>query len=234
MVAVARNRGELVNEIRRFIKEPDENDTGFDTQEIIDHLNRAVRFREMQLYNTGENYGLALHDINLVADQPYYEVPTQGARIRRVLRYISADDRYVPLEREELHIQESFGSTTSSSADEYVPTYRVLSNSIALSPPPPSNITNGLRIELEETGDRLLNNNDTLPDEFPFYVEDLLVYDTVVALYAAEGTLSNESQDSDFASLERLAAKYEIEWQRYIMNRVNSPTFVSGWSLLDH
>ena len=233
MVAVARSRSELVTEVRRFIHEPDSSNSGWDDAEIIDWLNRSLRRREMQLYNTAENYGFAIYDLNMEADQPFYEIPTQGVRLKRVLRRDTTNGLYYTLDREEQIDKVTQDNTNGPLVDTslYIPTYRVLNNSIELTPPPPADITNGLRIEVEEAGSLLTTDASTLPDSFPFYVEDLLVYDTVKGLYAAEGSLASEEQDSEWQLLRTIAQEYELAWQEYIRNKTFSQTRADGWTL---
>ena len=233
MARVALNKAQLISEVRILLREPNEEDSGWTNDELSGCLNRCMSRRDMQLQATGEGYGITVHDTDLVEDQEDYEIPTQGARVHRVLRYVAQDGVRIPLEREE-HIDKPnylnngvFGTFFNS--ETYLPTYRLVDNFILLSPPPPTDIDDGLRIELESPADRLIENTDTLPDAWPLFIEDLLIYDTAVEAYNLEMAIS-PTQEQNLHSLARSRQEYEAAFMLYIQERNHSPSYLEGWA----
>ena len=222
-VRVARSFAELRAEIRRVLKEPDPNNSGWNNDMIADAFNRNKDAREMDLQDTGEGISITIHKASLVANQPDYSIPPQGSRLRRVLRFIDSQSLYIPLEREELQVYNTY-TGGSYSDEDYIPTYRRIDNHFILTPPPSNNITDGLRIEMESATSRITADNQALPDSWPHFGETLLIYDTAIELLDIEFAQSPPPEGL-LSSLVATRAKYEQRWQKYISTLSFGPKF---------
>lgn len=223
MVRAPRDFGTLREEIRRLINETSATNPGLDNALILDVFNRKKDYREMQLQDTGEGFSVTWHDADIVAGQTEYSLPAQVGRLRKISRYIASETLYVPLEREEKNTEPTY--VGGSFGDEsYLPNYRLVDNHIILSPPPTEDITNGLRIEMEAATDRIVNDDDCLPDSWPLFAETLLVYDTVMELYNAEFS-QGIPPEGILTTLANDLARYEGMWLQYVDKRSFGPTY---------
>lgn len=223
-VRVARTFGQLRDEIRRTMKESRPNDQGFSNDLILDVFNRCKDHREMDLTDTGQGHNVEVYYADLVADQEDYSIPTQGARTRRLLRYVASQNAFYPVEMEGMQMYPTY--TGGIFSDEtYFPTYRILGASYILTPPPSIDITAGLRIELESPSTRITADNDALPANWDFYGESLLVYDAAIELYDIEfaQTLPPEGL---LSSLVLKRNEYLAAWKKHIAQRSFGPRFV--------
>jgi len=224
----SRNRGQLRTEIRRLVREPDENNSGWTNPEINDVINRMKDLREMQLQGTGEGFSVSINDTDLITDQAEYSLPEESGRVRRVIRFIETLGLFVPLEREEKIEEVTWVNGTFAGLaftnENYVPTYRILDNHIILSPPPTFNLTDGLRIEMESATQRLDEDTDTLPGSWPIFAETLLVYDSAVGLYDMEYA-QIAPPEGIIHSLVVERDRYERQWWDYIQDRSFGPSY---------
>ena len=232
MVRIARNRAQLRSAARILLREPAGGSSGWSDAELNDIINRCKDRRDMQIQGFSQGYGIAIHDIDLVKDQTEVELPTEASRVHRVLRFLTEEGVYIPLEREE-HIDSPEYNNTGVLAgvftsSTYIPTYRLVDNFILLSPPPPTAITLGLRIEVESPADRLEEDTDTLPDAWPIFIEDLIIYDTTIEAYNMEDAIS-AAQEATLHSLVISRKEYEADFLHYVSERNHSPTYTSGF-----
>ena len=229
MARGSRTLGQLRTEIRELLLETDANNSAWTTDLINSVFNRKKDYREMQLQNVGEGFTITIHDTDIVADQEEYSIPSQGGRLRRILRYVASQNLYIPLEREELNTTPEY--TGGIYSDEtYIPTYRLIDEYIVLSPPPSVAITSGLRIEMESTSARMTSDNDTLPGSWPLFAETLLVYDTALELLNIEFA-QGAPPEGLITTLAQDRALYESRWAEYIARRSFGPIFAEPLNL---
>jgi hypothetical protein len=143
---------------------------------------------EMELQNRHEGFSTEVHTCDIVSGQEYYSIPTEYGRIKRVSRYYPAQSRVIPLGRDE---RLSAPMSTLTVGVNSVPDIRLIGNYIKLEPTPGEAVTGGLIIEMEIASERLDSGDDKLPDDWPPFVETLLVLRATKAAFADE-----QAQDS--------------------------------------
>ena len=228
-VRVARTFAQLRAEIRRMVKESRPNDQGFSDDIILDAFNRCKDLREMDLTDTGQGHNIEVYYADLVAGQEDYSIPTQGARTRRLLRYVAAQNTFYPVEMEGLQIYPTYMGGIFSD-ENYFPTYRILGASYILTPPPSVDIPAGLRIELESPSSRITAVNQALPQNWDFYGESMLIYDTVIELYDIEGAQGMPTEGM-LSSLVIKRNEYLQAWKNHIPQRSFGPRYTQPMNI---
>lgn len=182
----------------------------------------------MELHESHEGYGVETYTSNLVAEQAQYSLPEHTGRISRVLIVSVDGDSETPLARME-RWGEVLQNTTTAGGDGYLPSYRIVGNSIVLEPYPPEARTGGLKIEIEAAAPRTANDADKLPDDYPPFIESLLVYDTVILALDHQGSQSPLPQGV-YSSYLRQKMIYEDLWTNYIETRSFGKVFGTRFS----
>ncbi|MDY6957685.1 MAG: hypothetical protein SVK08_00875 [Halobacteriota archaeon] len=158
---------------------------------------------------------VAIRDIE--AGKSTYGFPDGVQRLQKV-ELVRSDGRTVPLERHERHDEVNMNNSTVGSGDQYRPNYRPIGNGIVLEPEPAETVTNGLRIEYAGLPATLSGDGDRLNPQFPEILDELVVLDTVVAAFQAEGV----HEQGPVAAIYRLREEWEWDWERFIDQRVIS------------
>jgi hypothetical protein len=205
----------FITRIRRYLAEDDSNKSRWDNDFIKQIFNSQYRKRCTQLQMAHEGYFTIVATRDIIANQNRYAWPSQFMRLFK-MELVREDGRRVPIQREERHF--SVLSFPNSGGDEWLPTYRPVGSGFMLEPASITDIANGLRLEYTGVPTELTANGDTLHSDFPSILDELLVLDTVVAAFDAEGM----QEDGQVRTILRQRAEWQFEWDRYIDGRMVS------------
>ncbi len=212
--------GTAKTRIRRYLKEVTASTSYWDDAFLKQLFNAQYLRRCAQLIMAYEGWFTNVATRDIVADQDRYAFP-QGFQRLRKLELVRTDGRTVPIQRFERH--EEINPPEGESIDQFFPTWRPISNGFVLEPKPKESQTGGLRIEYEGLPARLEADGDSIHPSFPDILDELLILDTVVAAFDAEG-----QQESGLSrSILRLRQEWEWDWERFIDNRMVSRQKVS-------
>jgi len=212
-----RDVAQLIVRIRRYIKQPVEEDSHWDNNFIRQLLNSQYRLRSTELHLTHEGHfhNIAFRDIE--EDKPRYEWPPGFTRLLK-LELVRTDGRLSPIQRYERRYETLPSGDGGTGQDSYTPTYRPVGGGFVLEPTPIVGIVNGLRMEFNGIPAELVADGDVLHPDFPEIFDELLILDTVVGLLHAE-ELQEAGLQRTFMNWRN---EWEVKWLRYIDNRITS------------
>lgn len=201
--------------IRRYLKESNPN-TSFWGDDFIDQLfNAQYRKRCQQLIMAFEGWFVNVSTRDIVSGTSRYAFPDGFLRLQK-LELVRSDGRTVPLQRYERHYESNMAETQNGlTGDSYVPFYRLQGNGFVLEPTPSDDVTNGLQLEWAGVPVELSATGDTCHPSFPEIFEELLVIDTVVNAFDAEG----QQESGLVRSLLRQRMEMEENFDRFIESR---------------
>ena len=201
--------------IRRYLREVNA-DTSFWTDAfLVQMFNASYRRRCMQLIMAYEGWFTQIATRNLTADKAQYGLPDGALRVLK-LELVRTDGSTVPLERHERHDERNPASSNAGTGDGYYCTFRPISNGFVLEPTPTETVTDGLRIEYSGLPTYLSGNSDQLHPSYPEIMDELLVLDTVVLAFQAEGV--HETGPS--AAIYRMRNEWETDFERFTESRI--------------
>ena len=208
--------------IRRYLKETNPN-TSYWGDDFVDQLfNAQYRKRCTQLIMAFEGWFTNVSVRDLTASTSRYAFPDGFLRLQK-LELVRTDGRTVPVMRYERHYEANQSDSTSGvSGDSYLPSYRLQGNGFVLEPTPSETVTNGMQLEWAGVPVLLSATGDTLHPSFPEIFEELLVIDTVVNAFDAEGQM----ESGLVRSLLRQRMELEEQFDRFIEMRSVSRTEV--------
>lgn len=220
MARAARSLVELEGDVYRHLKENAA--TSFWTPAHLRMvLNERKDFWEMRLHHKHEGFSTEVYTADIEADEPYYSLEKYVGRLKRVARLYPAQKREVTLTRAE---RVSGSISTRSVSALAIPTYRLVGRYIKLEPTPGEDVEGGLKIETEVASERLTADEDTLPADWPIFMETLLVLDTAQSLLDDEEAQDAESQfRSGFI---RRLQEYKGQFDEWVHSRALSRQFV--------
>jgi hypothetical protein len=212
---LARNLGQFRTAIRRYLKETNASTSYWDNNFLDDLFNAQYRKRSAQLIMAFEGWFVSVVTRDITADQARYDFPNGLQRVQK-MELVREDGRTVPIMRFERHRDFNPASSNSgSSGESYLPNYRMQSNGFVLEPTPAETVTNGLQLEYAGVPTAVATATDYLHPSWPEMFEELLILDTAVACFDAEG-----NQESGLVrSLLRQRMEWEEQFERFIEQR---------------
>lgn len=201
--------------IRRYLREVNADTSFWPDAFILQMFNASYRRRCMQLIQAYEGWFTQIATRNLTASKAQYGLPDGASRVLK-LELVRSNGSTVPLERHERHDEINPSSSSAGTGDSYFATFRPISNGFILEPTPTETVTDGLRIEYTGLPTYLSGNSDQLHPSYPEIMDELLVLDTVVLAFQAEGV--HETGPS--AAIYRMRNEWEFDWDRYIESRM--------------
>ena len=201
--------------VRRYVGEEDEDKSFWDTPMIKQIFNAHYRKRCAELVMAYEGYFTVVATRDTVTDQERYAWPTGFERLQK-LEIVRSDGRTVPLQRAERHYAAK--SPASTSGDSYTPRYRSIGSGFVLEPAPNLGVAGQIRMEYIGTPAELTEDDDQLHSDFPSILDEILVLDTACALYDQE----QAQEEGRMRSLLRQRTEWELQWERFIDNRMIS------------
>lgn len=183
-------------------------------------INGAYMRRCSQLIMAFEGWFTNVAVRDLVANKDRYAFPDGFQRLSKI-ELVRSDGRTVPIQRNERHAQVNH-SETGAIDDQYTPFYRPVGNGFVLEPMPLSTVTQGVRIHYEGKPETLSDAADQLHPSFPDLFDELLVLDSAVMAFDAEGA----QESGQVQTILRLREEYEFDFRRFIDQRVVSRTSV--------
>lgn len=227
MARVRRPWSQLKAEIYLLLRQQ-EATSRFSAELLLACWNENKDLREMELGDQEEGVFVRRFYTDIVVppvnEPALYKFPPQISRLRRVLRIFEDGDEK-PLDRFE-RIGEGVARNYSGSRDLYLPTFRLMDDSIVLEPPPDFTQTDGLAFEAEVPPDLFADNMSMLSDSWPIYAETLLVLDTAISALDTEENQAGNSQEI-ISGIWRRRERYEKRWELYTAARVKSRTFAA-------
>lgn len=208
--------------IRRYIGEEDEDTSFWDTPLIKQVFNSCYRRRCAQLIMAYEGYFTVVATRDTVDEQERYAWPTNFERLFK-LELVRSDGRTVPVQRQERHY--GYKPAPSGSGDSYLPTYRSVGSGFVLEPAPVTGVAGQIRMEYCVTPTELTASDDMLHSDFPTMMDEIVVLDASCALFDQE----QMQEDGRVRSLLRLRAEWELDWERFIDNRMISSNSVTPY-----
>ena len=206
--------------IRRYVGE-ETADKSFWSDDLIKQVfNAHYRKRCGQLVMDFEGYFVVVATRDTVAEQERYAWPNGFERLQK-MEIVRADGRTVPLERWERHY--NVKAAPALSGDAYSPNYRPIGSGFVLEPAPTEGVVGQLRIEFIGTPEELTADGDSLHSDFPSMYDEVLVLDTAVALFDVE----QAQEDGRLRSLLRQRQEWEIQFERFISNRMISSSSIT-------
>jgi len=210
-----RTYSQLRTGIRRYIREVNSVTSYWSDQFIQQLFNSCYRRRCSQLVMTYEGYFVSIAVRDLEENTAQYAFPNGFIRLQK-LELVRSDARSIPIRRFERHDSVNVGGNSVGTGDQYTPTYRPLGNGFILEPTPQETVTEGIRIEYAAVPAELSANGDTMHPSFPENFEELVILDTVVACFDAEGV----QESGQVRSILRLRTEWEADWDRFVDQRV--------------
>lgn len=211
---MARNFQNIKTGIRRYLRETNSATSYWSDQFLAQLFNASYRRRCAQLIMAHEGYFTSIATRDLVDGTSQYSFPTGFLRLLKI-ELVRSSGNTVPIRRWERH-EGINPADVSALGDSYTPTYRPLGNGFILEPTPQDTVTNGIRIEFAGVPAELSADGDTMHPSFPEIFEELIVLDTVVACFDAEG----QQESGQVRSILRLRAEMESDWERFVDTRV--------------
>lgn len=214
--------------IRRYLHEITSSNSFWSEDFINQVFNQAYKVRCADLMMAHEGYFVIRATTPIVAEQELYTWP-EGFEHAKKLEIVRDAGDTIPLDRHERHEHRNAGPTQVSGGDTYLPTFRPIGQGFLLEPA--ANSSEGtLRLEYTGVPPSLSNDGDQLHSDFPVLFDELLVLDSVVACFDAEGLIETGAPRSILRSHQILDAK----WERFIDRRVtNRDTVEPGMELYE-
>jgi len=215
---LARNLGEFRTAIRRYLKETNADTSYWDNNFLDAMFNAQYRKRSAQLIMAFEGWYLNVVTRDVTADQARYAFPDGMQRVQK-MELVRTDGRTVPLMRVERHRDfNPANSTMGTSGDSYLPNYRLQGNGFILEPTPSETVADGIQLEYAGIPTAVVTESDYLHPSWPELFEELLILDTVVAAFDAEG-----NQETGLVrSILRQRMEWEEQFERFIEQRTVS------------
>lgn len=199
--------------IRRYLNEDDEDKSRWSNDFLKQMFNSQYRKRAAELQMAHEGYFTIVATRDILANQNRYAWPSGFMRLFK-MELVRADGRRVPIQREERHY--SVLQFPNSGGDEWLPNYRPVGSGFMLEPASNAAIPNGLRLEYTGIPTELTADGDTLHSDFPSILDELLVLDTVVIAFDAEGI----QEDGQVRTILRQRVEWQANWERFIDGRM--------------
>ncbi len=215
--------GNFIVRIRRYIGE-ETSSTSYWSDDLVKQIfNSSYRRRCAQLIMAYEGYFTVVATRDTVALQERYAWPTNFERLFK-LELVRSSGTTTPIQRQERH----YGSKPSpqGSGDSYLPSYRSIGSGFVLEPAPITGVAGQIRMEYCVTPTELTESDDQLHSDYPSMFDELLVLDAAVALFDQEQT----QEEGRVRSLLRLRAEWELDFERFIDNRLISSNSVTPFS----
>ncbi len=214
--------GNFITRIRRYVGE-ETAATSFWSDALVKQVfNSVYRRRCAQLIMSYEGYFTVVGTRDTVANQERYAWPSNFERLFK-LELVRSDGRTVPIQRQERHYHSK--AAPSGSGDSFLPTYRSIGSGFVFEPAPVAGVAGQIRMEYCVTPTELTANDDELHSDFPTMMDELLVLDAAVTLFDQEQT----QEEGRMRSLLRLRAEWELDWERFIDNRMISSNSVTSF-----
>ena len=212
MAELNNNLAQYIIRVRRYLQEDDASISHWSDNFIKQVFNTCYRKRCAELIRAHEGFFTLIGTKDIIADQGRYSWPAGFERLLK-LELVRSDDSRVPLQREERHYFKYTPSDTSGNTqDTYYPSYRPVGSGFVLEPAPNYSQTQGLWLEWNGLPAELTSNDDTVHSDFPFILDEILVLDTAVSLFDAEGM-----QESGLVrTLLRLRQEWAEEFSQFI------------------
>lgn len=202
-----------ITRIRKFLNESTSAKSRWD-DDFLKHLfNTQYRKRCAELMMAHEGYFTIVATRDVVADQARYAWPSGFERLLK-LELVRTDGRHVPIQREERHYHAL--QTANSGGDDWLPNYRPVGSGFVLEPASNTAITDGLRMEYTGLPVELTADNDMLHSDFPSIFDEILVLDTAVVAFDAEGI----QETGQVRTLIRQRQEWTLHWERFIDGRM--------------
>lgn len=226
---MARNLGEFRTAIRRYLKESDASTSYWDNNFLDQMFNAQYRKRAAQLIMAFEGWFVSVVTRDITANQARYAFPPGVQRVQK-MELVRTDGRTVPIERNERHRDYNpANSTTGASGESYLPNYRLQGDGFVLEPTPSETVTNGLQLEYAGVPTAVSTETDYLHTSWPEIFEELLIMDTVVAAFDAEG-----NQESGLVrSILRQRMEWEEQFERFIEQRTISTQEIEPFAVYE-
>ena len=217
---MASNLGQFKQKIRRYLKETNPNTSYWDDNFVAQLFNAQYRKRCTQLIMAFEGWFVNVSQRDIVANQARYAYP-EGFIRQHKLEMVRSDGTTVPIQRHERHFfANPTDSSGSSGGDSYLPFYRLQGNGFILEPTPTETVTNGMQLEWVGVPVELSADGDVCHPSFPEIFEELLVIDTVINAFDAEGQMESGAGYGALAkSLLRQRMEMEEHFERFIEMR---------------
>lgn len=213
----------FIARVRRYVGEETAAKSHWDDPMIKQIFNAHYRKRCAELVMAYEGYFTIVATRDTVSNQERYAWPTGFERLQK-LELVRSDNRTVPIQRQERHYGPK--SAPSGSGDSYSPNYRSVGSGFVLEPAPVTGTAGQIRMEYIGTPSELTADDDQLHSDFPSMLDELLVLDVSCALYDQE----QAQEEGRMRSLLRQRAEWEIQWERFIDNRMISLNSVTPFA----
>lgn len=208
--------------VRRYLNEDDSSVSRWTDDFLKQLFNSQYRKRCAELFMSHEGYFTLIAERSVVANQSRYTWPDGFSRLLR-LEIVRTDGRRVPIQRNER--QYAVLPATNDGGDSWTPTYRPVGSGFLLEPTPAQDITDGLRMEYTGVPEELTADADRLHTDFPGFIDELVVLDTVVAAMDAEGL----QETGQIQTILRQREEWQVRWERFIDGRMVSGQGIVPW-----
>jgi len=216
MAQLTNTLSQYIVRVRRYLREDTASISYWSDDFVKQIFNTCYRKRCAELIRAHEGYFTLIGTKDIVADQGRYAWPPGFSRLLKIELVRSDDDR-VPLERQERHYGRYTSSNNSGNTqDTYHPTFRPVGSGFVLEPAPNYDQTQGLWLEWNGLPAELEADSDTVHSDFPFILDEILVLDTAVSLFDAEGM----QESGQLRTLLRLRAEWAEEFSTFVNSRM--------------
>jgi len=215
---MARNLGQFRTACRRYLKESNAATSYWDNNFLDSIFNAQYRKRAAQLIMAFEGWFVSVVTRDITAEQARYSFPDGMQRVQK-MELVREDGRTIPILRNERHRDfNPANSSSGSSGESFLPSWRPLGNGFVLEPTPMETVTDGLQLEYAGIPAEVVTESDYLHPSWPELFEELLILDTVVACFDAEG-----NQEMGLVrSILRQRMEWEEQFERFIEQRTIS------------
>jgi len=202
---------EFILKTRRWLREPTASKSRWLDVDLIQFFNEIYlnRCTELIMAFEGNFTFSGLRDVT--ANQDKYAWPDNFLKLQKI-ELVRSDGRRIPMLREERHY--NYLPAPFAGGENYDGNIRLISNGFIMEPTPTEEVTDGLRIEFAGMPVELEDGADTIHPDFPAIFQNLLIMDTVMACYDAQGQL--ESYRGLVRNALRRRNEYEENFERFI------------------
>jgi hypothetical protein len=203
-----------------MLNQPDPNNSFWKDEELISHLNDAVRIYFSEVVVINEGYFTTRTNLNIVADTDTVALPTDCFRVKNLYRTQPDGFALLPYRNDQTS---GYSTQGGSGGNTYLPEYHFESNNLVLHPTPNFSETSGLKIEYVQFPTTMVDGGDSMTNQvspvFRQLIEMYAVYRAKLKESLVNGVVMHTIPEAALANLLKL-------FRDSITKRSTNPTYV--------
>lgn len=166
--------GELIEEIRSNLNQPDSANSFWSDDEILSYLNRGVRRYFMEVVMYMEGHFTTQVDLDIVSGVDTVACPSDFFKVKALYKKITASSGYAILHYRN-NLTSGYETLGNTSSESYLPYYMIRGQNFVLRPQPNFSEVGGLRLEYVQFPETMLSGGDDLTSEMSPVFRDMLI-----------------------------------------------------------